>query len=85
MDAQAAMKSDASAQMIMDGDNKIAALAINNKDGEALNIADPSVPVLPCLQALDPTPQCPAAPLRLGFRLASSLAAPLRHVALHTL
>ena len=47
MDVQAAMKSDATAQMIMDGDNKIAALAINNKDGESLNIADPSVPVLP--------------------------------------
>ena len=30
-------------QMIMDGENKIAALAINNKDGEALNIIDPEV------------------------------------------
>jgi hypothetical protein len=39
----ASMKSDASAQMIMDGDNKIAALAINNKQGETMNIADPAV------------------------------------------
>ena len=43
LETQAAMKSDASAQMIMDGDNKIAALAISSKDGESLNIADPTV------------------------------------------
>ena len=38
------MKSDATAQMIMDGDSKIAALAICSKQGgESFNIADPSV------------------------------------------
>ena len=41
-DKELVMDSDASAQMIMDGENKIAALAISGKDGD-INIADPTV------------------------------------------